>query len=98
MVINLVAGTRFSAIHDNATSIFEPSTCEHGLAPELNDVVSTCGMQISGTDELGETRCIERVDHPFFLAALYQPQLRSTLQAAHPLFLEFVRAVELHRA
>ncbi|HVM66389.1 MAG TPA: hypothetical protein VMU14_16085 [Acidimicrobiales bacterium] len=44
-------------------------------------------------DDTGEPRAIERTDHPFFVGTLYQPQLQSTPQRPHPVWLGFVRAV-----
>jgi CTP synthase (UTP-ammonia lyase) len=50
---------------------------------------------VSGVDQTGEVRAVERDDHPFFLATLYQPQLRSSPGAPHPVWLGFLRACEL---
>jgi CTP synthase (UTP-ammonia lyase) len=50
-------------------------------------------MTISATDDTGEVRAVERPGHPFFVATLYQPQLTSTRQRPHPVFLGFVEAV-----
>ena len=49
-------------------------------------------MIVSGRDELNEVRAIERTDHPFFVGTLYQPQLRSTPDAPHPIFKGLVNA------
>jgi CTP synthase len=49
-------------------------------------------MRIAGTDATGEVRAIERVDHPFFVGTLYQPQLRSTRGTPHPIFLGLIDA------
>jgi CTP synthase (UTP-ammonia lyase) len=43
-------------------------------------------MRISATDTTGEARAIERIDHPFFVGTLYQPQLQSAPGAPHPIF------------
>ena len=50
-------------------------------------------MVVSAVDDTGEVRAIERADHPFFVGTLYQPQLRSTPEAPHPVWLGFVDAV-----
>jgi CTP synthase (UTP-ammonia lyase) len=43
-------------------------------------------------DDTGEVRAIERPDHAFFVATLYQPQLSSTLDRPHPLFVALLDA------
>jgi CTP synthase (UTP-ammonia lyase) len=50
-------------------------------------------LGISGSDAEGEIRVIELPDHPFFLATLFVPQLRSTPAHPHPLVTAFVQAV-----
>jgi CTP synthase (UTP-ammonia lyase) len=50
------------------------------------------GMRIAATDATGEVRAIERVDHPFFVGTLYQPQLRSAPRAPHPIFVGLLDA------
>ena len=71
----------------------EATTCNYGLNPGLQHVADEGGMIVSGVDRSSEVRAIERPDHPFFVATLYQPQLSSTPDRPHPLFLGFLRAV-----
>ena len=49
-------------------------------------------MRVAATDDNGEVRAIERVDHPFFVGTLFQPQLRSAPNAPHPIFAGFLEA------
>jgi CTP synthase (UTP-ammonia lyase) len=72
--------------------VTESTTCNYGLDPAWQHVASTGGMVVSGVDDTGEVRAVERSDHPFFVATLYQPQLRSTSDAPHPIWLGFLRA------
>jgi CTP synthase (UTP-ammonia lyase) len=51
-------------------------------------------MRIAATDATGEVRAIERNDHPFFVATLYQPQLGSTLGSPHPVFIGLLDAAD----
>jgi len=55
------------------------------------------GMRIAATEATGEVRAIERVDHPFFVGTLYQPQLRSTPGAPHPVFTGLIDAAHAAR-
>ena len=70
----------------------EATTCNYGLAPEVQHIADQHGLRIAATDETGEVRAIERKDHPFFVGTLYQPQLRSRPRAPHPVFTGFVEA------
>lgn len=75
---------------DHAT---ERTTCSYGLAPEVQHIAGEHGMRVSATDETGEVRAIEREDHPFFVGTLYQPQLSSTPEKPHPVFLGLLAAL-----
>lgn len=90
--VDLTPGTRLAALHAGATRVTELTTCNYGLDPNRPEIASTGGMVVSGVDDTGEVRAIERTDHPFFLATLYQPQLRSTAADPHPVWLGFVEA------
>jgi CTP synthase (UTP-ammonia lyase) len=78
-------------------TITEHTTCSYGLAPDVQHIASEHGMRVAATDSTGEVRAIERVDHPFFVGTLYQPQLRSSPGAPHPIFLGLVDAARRYR-
>ena len=88
----LTPGSRLAALYGGARAVVESTACNYGLAPAWQHVASEGGMRVSGVDDTGEVRAIERVDHPFFVGTLYQPQLRSTPGAPHPVFVGFVAA------
>ncbi len=50
-------------------------------------------MRVAATDDTGEVRAVERTDHPFFVATLFQPQLTSSPSAPHPIWCGFVEAL-----
>ena len=50
-------------------------------------------MLVAATDATGEVRAVERSDHPFFVATLYQPQLTSAPGRPHPIWAGFVDAL-----
>jgi len=53
------------------------------------------GMTVSGTNpESGLVEIVEIPSHPFFIASQFHPELQSTVQNPHPLFVEFVRVVK----
>ena len=74
--------------------LIEHGTCAYGLAPNMQHFTSEHGMRIAATDLTGEVRAIERVDDPFFVGTLYQPQLRSTPGAPHPVFIGLLDAAQ----
>lgn len=90
--VEIVAGTRLAAIHPSLRTT-EPTNCSFGLAPDFAHIASAAGLVVSARDDTGEVRAVERPDHPFYLATLYQPQRRSTPDAPHPLLVAFVEAV-----
>jgi CTP synthase (UTP-ammonia lyase) len=49
-------------------------------------------MRLSATDATGEVRAIEHIDIRF-VGTLFQPRLRSTPDAPHPVFTEPLEAV-----
>ncbi len=58
----------------------------------LNDIKSH-GMIPSGINpETGLVEIIEITDHPYFLGVQYHPELKSTVENPHPLFVRFVKA------
>ena len=92
IAIRIAPGSRLAQIHD-ATTAIERTHCNYGLEPAFAHIASSGGLSISATDETGEVRAVERAEHPFFLATLYQPQRTSTPAAPHPLWTAFVSAV-----
>jgi CTP synthase (UTP-ammonia lyase) len=66
--------------------------CSFGLNPAFRDKIFKGLLQVAGLDENGEVRIVEIVDHPFFIATLFLPQLSSTPSEPHPLVISFLEA------
>jgi CTP synthase len=50
-------------------------------------------MLASGVNpDTGLVEVIELKDHPFFIGVQYHPELKSTVENPHPIFVHFVRA------
>ena len=92
ITLNLGPDSRLAQLY-NTRSPVEQTTCNYGLSPEVQHLASSHGMIIAATDETGEVRAIERPDHPFFIATLYQPQLSSTPQHPHPILRAFIDSI-----
>jgi CTP synthase (UTP-ammonia lyase) len=91
ITVDLVSGSLLAKLY-GTERVVENTTCSYGLSPEVQHIAGEHGMRIAGTDATGEVRAIERVEHPFFVGTLYQPQLRSAPGAPHPIFLGLLEA------
>ena len=53
------------------------------------------GMMASGRNpETGLVEIMEITDHPYFIGCQYHPELKSTVENPHPLFVHFVGAAK----
>jgi CTP synthase (UTP-ammonia lyase) len=75
----------------------EDFRCNYGLNPHYLPYFSNGPLKITGTDTAGEARIVELTDHPFFMATLFLPQLRSRPGAPHPLVLAYLAAAGAFR-
>jgi CTP synthase (UTP-ammonia lyase) len=85
ITVDIVPGSRLAQLH-GVTQVVERTTCSYGLALDFQHIAATHGLSVAGIDDAGEVRAVERPDHPFFVATLYQPQLRSVPGSPHPVF------------
>ena len=92
MQLRFAPGSRVAAIY-GVESAEEEYYCNFGVNPDKVPLIRRSALGISGSDAEGEIRVIELTDHPFFLATLFVPQLRSTPTDPHPLVTAFVQAV-----
>lgn len=92
IAVSLIPDSRLADLH-GATKTRERTTCNYGLSPDFGFLASSGGLAIAATDATGEVRAVERPDHPFFIATLYQPQLTTAPGAAHPVFVGFLSAL-----
>jgi CTP synthase (UTP-ammonia lyase) len=91
ITVEIAPGSLLDKLY-GARSVVEHTTCSYGLAPEMQHIAGEHGMRVAATDPTGEVRAIERIDHPFFVGTLYQPQLRSAPGAPHPVFVGLLDA------
>lgn len=96
ITVRVAPGSMLAELY-SSPQVVESTTCSYGLAPEVQHIAGEFGMRVSATDGTGEVRAIERVDHPFFVGTLYQPQLRSEHGAPHPIFLGLLDAMRARR-
>jgi CTP synthase (UTP-ammonia lyase) len=67
--------------------------CGYGLDSETVPRLEEAGLVISGCADDGTIEIIELPDHPFFVATLFQPQVRMEDGEIHPLLVAFADAV-----
>ena len=96
ITVSIDPGSKLHALY-GASQSTERTTCNYGLAPEVQDLANAHGMRVAATAATGEVRAIERPDHPFFVGTLYQPQLRSTPDAPHPVLSGLIQAAARRR-
>ncbi len=70
----------------------ESFICSYELNPSFRHLVESGDLIVSGTGENGEVRLVELLGHPFFLATLFVPQLKSREDSPHPLVTDFMQA------
>jgi CTP synthase (UTP-ammonia lyase) len=73
-------------------SAAEVYRCRYGLNPAYRHDFFNAEMVVSGFDADGEVRIVELDEHPFFIATLFVPQLRSKPEDPHPLITSYLEA------
>ena len=78
--------------------VSEQFACNYGLNPQFQDKVEKGRLKITGVDLYGEVRVVEVLDHPFYVATLFLPQISSAPASPHPLIVAYLRAALAFRA
>jgi CTP synthase (UTP-ammonia lyase) len=90
--IDIRSETRAASIY-STTCADEMFFANYMLNLAYYDRVTAAGLVSSGTFDDHTTPClIELRDHPFFMGALFQPQITSTPESPHPLICAFLEA------
>ncbi|OMC56811.1 CTP synthase [Mycobacterium sp. IS-836] len=66
--------------------------CNFGLNPDFRQVLEEGGLRVTGQDDDDEARVFELPEHPFYVATLFVPQNRSTIESPHPLVTRLLSA------
>lgn len=70
----------------------EQFQCNYGLNPQFRDRFDRGKLKITGLDLEGQVRIVELIDHPFYVATLFLPQLSSRPENPHPLIVSYLKA------
>lgn len=92
MLVEVSAGSKLRGVYGGPEAE-EEYRCNYGLAPESRRLLEEGGLRVSGTDTDGEVRIVELPGHTFYVATLFVPQTRSSVENPHPLISAFVKAV-----
>jgi CTP synthase (UTP-ammonia lyase) len=76
---------------------FERYFCRYGVNPAYVHTLTENGLVFSGHDADGDVRIAELPGHPFYLAALFQPELADGPRP-HPFIRAFAAAATAHAA
>jgi CTP synthase (UTP-ammonia lyase) len=95
MHVTLDPATR---LYGGATEVQEQYYCNFGLNPDYREQLDAAGFRITGVDADGDARVFELDGHPFYVATLFVPQMRSERGRPHPVVTEFVAAAAAVRA
>jgi len=81
----------------SADAVQEEFACNYGVNPLYQDRLRANDLWVSGYDEEGAIRIVEIKSHPFFMATLFLPQMRSRAEKPHPLIVAYLRAAQQFR-
>jgi len=90
--VRLAPGSRIARAYGSETA-HEGYHCRYGLNPRFREALLEGPLRATAFDEQGEVRAIERDDHPFFVATLFQPERAALQGRMPPLVRAFVQAV-----
>lgn len=69
----------------------EAYRCNYGFNPEcVARLANRSDIEIEGRDTAGDVRIFRLLNHPFFIATLFQPERSALNHVLHPLIREFV--------
>ncbi len=89
---HLKPGTRTARAY-GTTEISERHRHRYEFNNAYLDQLEEAGLTIAGTNpETGLVEVIEIKNHPYFVGVQYHPELKSTVEVPHPLFVSFVAA------
>lgn len=80
--VRLAPYTRIAEAY-GTLDVREGYRCRYGVNPEFLDALLEGDLIPSGHDSAGDLRAVELLDHPFFVATLFQPE-RAALQGTTP--------------
>jgi CTP synthase (UTP-ammonia lyase) len=78
-------GTRLAGLVGESERV-EGYWCNYGVNESFRSRLEAGGLVVSAVGDHGEIRAVELPGHPFYVATLFLPQLRSSPDRPHPVF------------
>lgn len=95
----LTPGTKAAQAYGNADLIEERHRHRFEFNNDYKQQYEQAGMLCTGINpDSGLVEIIELTNHPFFLAAQFHPEYKSTVMNPHPLFVAFIQAAKSYHA
>ncbi len=92
--VRIEEGSLLGTIYES-DAVDEEYFCNYEVNPEYEAKLEAAGLRVTARGPAGEARAVEISGHPFFLATLFQPQLSSTPDRPHPVFLAYLRGTTI---
>lgn len=90
----LAADSKVAAAYGK-TQISERHRHRYEFNNQYLDAFETAGMKAVGKNpQTGLVELMELQEHPFYIAAQYHPEYKSTVENPHPLFVAFIKAAK----
>lgn len=91
--VRLVPYTRITEAY-GTLDLNEGYRCRYGVNPAFLDALLDGDLIPGGHDAAGELRAVELLDHPFFIATLFQPERAALKGITPPLALALLKACQ----
>ena len=77
-----------------ATVMTRMNRCRYGINPTFADALLDANLIPTGHDSAGDLRAVELLDHPFFVATLFQPERAALKGITPPLVIALLKACQ----
>ena len=95
--VRLAPYTRIAEAY-GTLDVQEGYRCRYGVNPAFLDAVLNGDLIPSGHDSAGDLRAVELLDHPFFVATLFQPERVALKGITPPLAVALLKACQAESA
>ncbi len=91
--VRLAAYTRIADAY-GTLDIHEGYRCRYGINPDFANALLEGALIPCGHDSAGDLRAVELLDHPFFVATLFQPERAALKGVTPPLAIALLKACQ----
>ncbi|TFF06132.1 hypothetical protein EXW72_18035 [Pseudomonas sp. BCA14] len=91
--VRLAPYTRIAEAY-GTLDIHEGYRCRYGINPEFANALLEGDLIPSGHDSAGDLRAVELLEHPFFVATLFQPERAALAGTTPPLAIALLQACQ----